>query len=469
MEQNIKPSLRPSQGPGAGTASGPATPAQDAAVARAYDLLLRLEAEARQAATVGELAFLIANETIRIAKCRQAFVLAGRGERFTVKAVTSIGSVDRNAPRIRWIEAMTRSLGAEKGFGAPCDFALPAFCPPDDPEHKTYPFRFFAWLPFRLRNGIVFGGMLLSREIPWGEQDLLIARRLSETYAHAWAALAGEGKLKRRIKMKPLIAAAAIATIALGFYPVPMTVLAPVEVAPIAPRIIAAPMDGVIDSIAVNPDQAVRKGEPLLTMSDVMLRNELAVAEQDVRVAEAKLMQVTQGAVGDPKLRANLAVSRSELTVAAAKRDYARDMLERSRVVAPSDGIAIYTDRRDWVGRPVTTGERVMEVADPSRMQLRIDVPVADAIAVAQGAKVRAFLDSDPLNPANARVVAASFEARMIEGDVLAYRIYATLDNVPEHMRLGIRGTAQISGENVFLAYYLFRKPISVLRQRFGL
>jgi multidrug resistance efflux pump len=455
MEQNIKATLRPPQ-------------AMDAALA-GYELLLRVEAEARQVQTTSELAFLIANETIRIAKCRQVFTLAGRPEGLVVKAVTSVGSVDRNSPRIRWVEAMVQALRKDKGLDAPRDFALPAYCPPDDAEHQTYPYRFMAWLPLRLRDGTVFGGMLMARETPWAEPDLLIARRLAGTYAHAWAALTGERRLKRRIKIKPLLAAAALAAIALGFYPVPLTVLAPVEVAPIAPHIIAAPIDGVIDSIIVNPDQTVKQGEPLLKMSDVMLRNELAVAEQDVRVAEAKLMQVTQGAVADPKLRADLAVTRSELTVAAAKRNYARDMLQRSDVLAPADGIAIYTDRRDWVGRPVTTGERIMEVADPGRMQLRIDVPVADAIAISKGAKVRAFLDSDPLNPATAKVVAVSFEARMIAGDVLAYRIYAALDEAPHGMRLGIRGTAQISGEKVALAYYLFRKPISVIRQRFGL
>ncbi len=460
MEQNIKATLRPPQAAAADAGS---------AASKGYELLLRVEAEARQAQTVSELAFLIANETIRIAKCRQVFALAGKAENLMVKAVTSIGSVDRNSPRIRWIEAMVQSLRSEKGLGATCDFVLPAFCPPDDGEHLNYPYRFIAWLPLKLRDGTVFGGMVLAREVPWTEPDLLIARRLSGAYSHAWSALVGERRLKRRIKVKPLLAAAAVATIALGFYPVPMMVLAPVEVAPISPRIIAAPMDGVIDSIAVNPDQVVKLGEPLLKMSDVMLRNELAVAEQDVRVAEAKLMQVTQGAVSDPKLRADLAITRSELTVAAAKRNYARDMLQRSDVRAPADGIAIYTDRRDWIGRPVTTGERIMEVADPDRMQLRIDVPVADAIAVSKGAKVRAFLDSDPLNPASAKVVAASFEARMIEGDVLAYRIYAALDGEQPGMRLGIRGTAQISGEKVALAYYLFRKPISVIRQRFGL
>lgn len=460
MERDIKTTVTPTQ-------RIPTDPGQ--ALSRGYELLLRVEAEARHVETVGELAFLIANETVNIAKCRQVFVLAGPPSNLTVKAATSVSSIDRNSPRIRWIEAIVSNLGKERGLQEVCDFALPAFCPDNDDEHKTYPSRFMLWVPFQLRDGTVFGGMLVTREIPWGKPDLTIPRRLAATYSHAWAALTGERRLKRRIKLKPVLAAVSLVVIALGFYPVPLTVLAPVEVAPVSPRIIAAPLDGVIESIIVNPDQAVREGEPLIKMSDVMLRNELAVAEQDVRVAEAKLMQVTQGAVADPKLRADLAITRSELTVAAAKRNYARDMLQRSDVRAPSDGIAIYTDRRDWVGRPVTTGERIMEVADPTRMQLRIDVPVADAIAVSKGAKVRAFLDSDPLRPAAAKVEAVSFEARMVEGDVLAYRIYASLDGDKPGMRLGIRGTAQISGDKVALAYYLFRKPISVIRQRFGL
>lgn len=449
--------------------AAPAHPAAGTEGARALEMLLKVEADARAVESVGELAFLIANETMRLTRCRQVFALAGRSDRYVVRAVSSIGAVDRNSPRVRWVEAIIANLQADKGVNGTRNFAVPEFCPPGDDESRTYPYRFMSWQPFALRDGKVFGGMLLARETAWSEVDALIARRLADTYAHAWAALVGERRLRRRVKIKPLLAAAAIATVALAFVPVPMTVLAPAEVAPIAPAVIAAPLDGVIDTILVNPDQRVAKGQQLVRMSDVVLRNELAVSEQDVRVAEAKLMQVTQGAVADPKLRAELAVTRSELTVAAAKRDYARDMLARSDIRAPADGVAIYTDKRDWVGRPVTTGERIMDVADPSRMQLRIDVPVADAIAVTPGASVRAFLDSDPLRPVKARIVSASFEARMVEGDKLAYRIYAELDALPPGMRLGIRGTAQVYGERVFLGYYLFRKPIAMIRQKFGL
>ena len=219
----------------------------------------------------------------------------------------------------------------------------------------------------------------------------------------------------------------------------------------------------------VNPNERVSKGQLLFRLADTALRNEFQVAEQDVKVAQARLMQISQRAIADPEARRDLAVTRSELNVAEAKRDYAADMLARSHVNAETDGVVIFSDKRDWIGRPVSIGERVMEVADPTRVQLRIDVPVADAIAVKNGARVSAFLDSDPLHPVEAKTLSSSFDPQMIEGNILAYRVYAGFDATADSLRLGIRGTSQIFGEKVPLAYYLFRRPIAVIRQRLGL
>ncbi|PLP59415.1 hypothetical protein CYK37_08805 [Mesorhizobium loti] len=436
---------------------------------QAFDLLLKIEADARRCETVGELVFLIANDTLRLTRARQIFVFRAKGTRHRVEAVSSIGKVERDSPRIRWIETVTLALEADAGLDGKREFVLPAYCPPGDEEHKAYPYRFLLWLPFRLRTGRVFGGMLLAREVPWNEGDLVVAARLADTYAHAWTALTGERRLRRRVSIKPWLAAAALMLVAAGFIPVPLTVLAPAEVAPVEPRVVAAPIDGVVEAITVDPNASVQQGQLLFRMSDTALRNELAVAEQDVMVAEAKLKQVSQAAIADPKSRGDLAVTRTELSLATAKRDYASDLLQRSLVTAPIPGVAIFTDKRDWIGRPVTTGERIMEIANPDNVQIRIDVPVADAVAVTPGAKVRAFLDSDPLRPLTAHVRTASYEAQLIEGNVLAYRIYATIEEKPDKLRLGIRGTAQVSGDKVPLAYYLFRRPIAAIRQRLGL
>jgi len=467
FSQTIQPVRPPEKQP-------PGSPQVAAAAAQAaprpgFDLLLKIEAEVRRVDSVGELMFLIANETLKLARARQIFVLIEKNGQFRVEAVSSIGTVERNSPRIRWVEAVIRTLRGEGGLLQMREFALPAYCPPGDAENTSFPYPFLAWLPFTLRDGHAFAGMLLTREVPWTEGDILIAKRLAETYAHAWAALAGPRRLKLRWPVKPVAAALLLLIAAAGFFPVPLTVLAPTEVVSVAPRIIAAPLDGVVDSIAVDPNAEVVAGQVVMRMSDTALRNELAVAEQDVKVAQARLMQVTQGAIADPKVRGDLAVMRSELSVASAKRDYARDLLDRTVVTAPASGIVIYTDKRDWIGRPVSTGERVMEVADPAHVQLRIDVPVADAIAVENGANVRAFLDSNPLRPTSAKVGSASYEAQMIEGNILAYRVYAAIEPGQSDLRLGIRGTAQISGDRVPLAYYLFRRPIAAIRQRLGL
>lgn len=449
--------------------AAPASPPPREPARSGFELLLKTESEARRAATVGELQFLIANETMKLARARQVFVLTGTGMKPRIDQVSSIGKVDRDAPRLRWIESLVAALGADTGLDKMREFVLPAYCQPDDLEHKEYPYRFILWVPLTTRDKKVFAGMLLSREVPWNEQDVIVSGRLSETYAHAWLALAGRRKVAPRFKLSWLGAAAIVSVAAAGFIPVPLTVLAPTEVTAIDPRVVAAPMDGVIENILVAPNQQVGDHQVLVRLAATALRNDLAVSERNIEVAEARLKQVTQSAVADPRMRAELAVARSELALAQAKRDYARDLLNRSEIPAPSAGVAVFSDPREWIGRPVATGERIMEIADPGRIELRIDLPVADAIALKEGAKVRAFLDSDPLKPMDAVVRSVSFEAQTIENNTMAYRIYATLAAGEAATRLGTRGTAQVYGDKVPLAFYLLRRPVAAMRQWLGI
>ncbi|QDY70297.1 HlyD family efflux transporter periplasmic adaptor subunit [Qingshengfaniella alkalisoli] len=443
-------------------------PRADARKPNAVELLLRIESELRQVESVQELKFVLANETPVLSRASQVFVVSVKGRRRRVEAVTGIGVVERNAPRIRWIEAVIGGLAEDAGLQARRDFRLPAYAPPEGEHSDSFPYPFMLWVPFILPGGHVFGGLLLARERPWSDSDVLVSERVAETGGYCWAAMAGKRRLKRRVRIGPVLAALVICLVAAGFVPVPLTVLAPAQVVSVEPRIIAAPLDGTIDSIAVDPNAEVAAEDELFRMSDTTLRNDLAVAEQEVRVAEADFKRIAQSAVTDPSARADFAVARTELSLATARRDYAQELLNRTVVAAPAAGVVIYGDRREWIGRPVQVGERLMEIADPTRVQLRIDVPVADSIVMREGASARAFLDSDPLKPVPATVISASFEAQRTEEDVMAYRIYARFSEDHAPMQLGTRGTAQIYGEQVSLAYYLFRKPLAAARQWLG-
>ena len=321
---------------------------------KGLEMLLRIEAEARRATTVAELSFLIANETQKMARSRQIFVLTGlRSAAFKVSAISAVSQFDKKSALVEWVEDIVANLVKEFGGSTSEQFMLPELTRPDSNFHQTYPFSFMLWVPLRLRDNSVFGGILLARENPWSPADNIVADRLADTYSHAWSALVGAKALKKQRKRWPAFAAgAAMLLIAAGFYPVPMSVLAPLEVAAVDTKVIAAPIDGIVEGVLVDPNAVVKAGDPIIQMSDTALRNEHDVAMEELSVSKEKLKQVMQAAVSDPKMLREIAIARAEVDVKKAQLDFSSDMLKRSRVTAPVDGVAVFTDDANgWESR----------------------------------------------------------------------------------------------------------------------
>ena len=138
-------------------------------------------------------------------------------------------------------------------------------------------------------------------------------------------------------------------------------------------------------------------------------------------------------------------------------------------MTAPVPGIAIFSDKSDWEGKPVSAGEAIVSMADPGNVEMEIDLPVKDSMVLAEGARVKIFLDSDPLNPLEATLTKASYRAQPDKRDILSYALTAELsDSDAERPRIGVQGTAQVYSEKAPLAYVLFRRPITTLRQYTG-
>lgn len=435
--------------------------------------LLRVEQEARDAANERELVLLMVNETRKLTRARQIFIaMPGPTGALQIEGVSSIPVIDRDAPLVAFFERLARS--AAKG---PRGDGIGPLEMPEEGEDEAadaYPFRKLVWVPLRHGNGPVRGALILAREDAWTDKELVIARRLAQTYAHALRALKGRDPISlRRILKSHRWHAMAVATIfaLLLFVRVPISALAPVEIRPRDPFVVAAPIDGVIDSIVVEPNQKVVKGDLLVTLADTTLRNRYEVAAREVQVAQAKLKQSNQIAFTDPRGMHEIGIARAELALKLAERDFARDLLEKAEIRAQRDGLAIYSDKQELIGRPVAVGERILEVADSSAIEARIELPVSDAIALSPGAAVRLFLDTDPLKPWTATVRRSDYKAKVGENDVVSFRVIADIEPTAEGAmpRLGVRGTAQVSGDDVTLGFYLFRRPITAVRQWLGL
>ncbi len=221
---------------------------------------------------------------------------------------------------------------------------------------------------------------LLDGPPPELVQSLLEGVR--QTWAYCWAALtrqriAWHWRPRRTHVLLGLVLLAALLAI-----PVPQTVLAPAEIVSSDARVISSPIDGVIERIAVRPNQAVAAGALLFTLDETSLRSRVEVLSKQVAVADAELMAASQRAFDNPQSKSDLTVLAGTAQQRRAELAAVQAQLQRTQVTAPEAGVAVFSDPNDWLGKPVMTGERILQLADPHKPAMLIQLAVADAIAL---------------------------------------------------------------------------------------
>jgi hypothetical protein len=433
-------------------------------------ILLQLEATARSADTEKALQFLFVNETRRLVSFRQAFLFSAVQHRYRVEAASSISVLDRNSPLIRWLENISENLIDQNDLTMTQQFDI-EICPETERDNwKEYSLPFVLWVPLVLADKTLLGGLWLVKETRWRTSEITLVERLAGTYAHAWAALVGRKRIGNESPGRRKLAWGVVAALVLvNFLPVRLSAIAPVEIVPNEPVIVSAPMDGVIKEIPAQPNTFVAEGDVIFIYEDTNLRNSYEIAKKSYEVAVARLRKATQGAFQDSRIKAQMSLLKAESELKETELNFAKELLGQVVVVAKKDGLLLYSEKSDWVGRPVSLGQRIMEVANPSNVKLKIDLPVSDAIVLREGVEVEIFLDINPLQSLSARVTHTGFNADLTPAGVLAYRIDAKFDEDLVDVRIGLQGSAKIYGEDVSLFFYLFRRPIASLRQFAGL
>jgi multidrug resistance efflux pump len=247
-----------------------------------------------------------------------------------------------------------------------------------------------------------------------------------------------------------------------------MSTLAPAKIVAKDPMIVSAPIDGVIADIMVLPNTIVAQGDVLLKYEDTTFRSEYQVAERNLDVAMAQYRRAAQGSFVEADQKADVPLLKAEVQLRETERNYAYERLAKVEVKADQAGLVLYTDKSDWIGKPVVVGQRIMELANPQQLEVRIDLPVEDAIVLREGAPVSLFLNANPYSSVQATISHASYHAEVLPNNTLAYRVTAQLGEGAAEFRIGWQGTAKIYGERVTLFTYLFRRPISAVRPWIG-
>lgn len=432
-------------------------------------LLLHLDAlrdRALAADSLNALAFSMANDLYSLLHFRQAVVFAENGTRLELLCISGLAKPAEDSPYLVWQARACRWLAARVTTEQPEWLAREALDPPPeiaDGWGEWWPAG--VWClpiqkPGEKRMGLLF--VLLDEPPAAAVVDLLQGVR--QTWTYCWAALTHQ---HRRFSWLPSRKQALIGLLVIGalmLIPVPQTVLAPAEIISSDAQVISSPIDGVIQRMNVRPNQPVAAGTLLFTLDETSLRSRVDVLSKQVAVADAELMSASQRAFDNPQSKSDLTVLAGTAQQRRAELAAVQAQLKRTQVLAPEAGVAVFSDPNDWLGKPVQTGERILQLADPGKPAILIQLAVADAIALEPGAEVTLYLTAYPLSPVHGKILETSYQAKTGDDGVVAYRLLASIDGKPGHARLGLHGTAKLYGQKVSLGYYLLRRPLAAAR-----
>jgi multidrug resistance efflux pump len=487
----------------------PSASSDDAGFAGQLAALLELGRRARQAGSEAELRFLLVNDTLMLSPYRQsALWSASRG----IETLSGLVQPELNAPYAQWLKALGRHLSQPRP-ATTSGGGIEAFTSADLPDDLSLEWAEWwpthaLWLPLEPKRAPVLpaspaqptpsgelaqasstdsapvatAALLLARDEPWSEGEIALLQEWCATWQHAMGALHGsrqgrawpwnrgalDNPSARRWSTQRRWQIAAAALIVMSVFPVHLSVLAPGELVPSHPVVVRAPLDGVVDVFHVQPNEVVRKGQPLFGFDEALIQSRMDLAAQSLATAETEYRQTTQQALTDARSKPQLALLTGKIEERRAELDYLREQLARARVLAPQDGVVLFDDPTEWIGKPVTVGERILRIAEPSDVEIEAWLSIADAIELPVGASVRLYLNASPLSPVTARLRYLAHDAVQRPDGNFAYRVRATLDEPTEH-RVGLKGTTKIQGAWVPAIYWALRRPLATLRSTAGL
>ncbi|AXX89657.1 efflux RND transporter periplasmic adaptor subunit [Arcobacter suis] len=440
--------------------------------------LLQLEHNCRNCESIKELYYQIVNETRTLVNYSQGVLLTiDFSGKYKVVGISDISVVDSTSPYVQWIENVIIDLNNNEK-------SKDIFVVDTKTDLKQIDFKsmhefspsniLFIPLKSIKENREINYILLLFKEEGWLEKDILILKHLSSSLAYFLFAMRSTGisQIFKKISLKnKYLKISIFLLIFLMFLPVRLSVLAPLEVEAKNPYVVTSPLNAVIEEVKVFPNDKIEKEQLLVKFDDVDFNNNYLVAKRTLDVANAQLHTVKQSSFFDATQKSQISQLESQVKLKEAELNFAQEQLGKTKIYAKEDGIAIINNPNDWKGKPVTTGERVFLIAKPQSIELKIMLPVSEAIFLEENALIKAFFDNDPTNSWSGKVKYISYKPELTEQNVLSYKITADFDDIKENgyiPSIGLRGTAKIYSKKVTLFFYLFRKPITAVRQWIG-
>lgn len=436
--------------------------------------LIQLEFNLKNCENDSELFYSIVNQTAEIISYEQA-VLVGLdySSKLKVEAISNVVSVDSTSPFVQYILDLANSL---KKIYSNDEIKLvnQTELSKDIKEQiKEFSPSNIVWIPLKtIKNNIeVEFYLILFRNDFFEQKDIEILSYLATSYKYFLFANRKDS-LKTKIRNLKIdnkyLKYGLLAIFLAMFLPIKMSVIAPCEIQAKDPFVVTSPIDGSIDEIKVNSNDKVSKDELLVKIKDVDLINTYEIAKKKLDTVEAELHSMKQAGFYDIDKKSQISRLESEVALKEAELNYSKSLLDKTNIYSQTQGIAIVDNPNEWKGKPVITGEKILLIANPNEVEIKIMLSVKDALFLKENADVKIFLDNKIFETWDAKISEIFYKPQVTPENIVSYKIIADFNDLKQNdeiPKIGLRGTAKIYSQNVTLFFYLFRKPITSLRQ----
>ena len=250
---------------------------------------------------------------------------------------------------------------------------------------------------------------------------------------------------------------------------VPQTLLVPVEIVSSDVFHVKAPIDGVVGEILVTPGQTVSETENLITLESEQIEAQLQIATAELERLQVQYEQEAMLSLTSEAARARAADVGGLLREKQEQIVFLDAQLARHTIRAGQGGMVVLPDAEALRGRPVATGETLVQIANPDALEAELWIPLSTALPVAPGDPVAVFLATRPLGTYPATITYSTTQAQLREDGTMGYRVRARMTDPTSGELLGQQGVARINLGETTLMMRIIRQPLVWLRQATGI
>lgn len=221
--------------------------------------------------------------------------------------------------------------------------------------------------------------------------------------------------------------------------PIPHRISCQNELHPVQRRFLAAPFEGVLESVLVRSGDIVEQDQLLARMDGSLLQLERSGLQAELAAALKKRdAALASGNIAESQ------IARSEARRCESQLALVESKLSRLELRSPIAGVVVSGDIDKVEGARMEMGKSLFEVAPLEKMMVELQVPEADARHVQQGQAARMKFSAYPFRSWDGLVARVHPRSELI-GDSNVFIAEVELDNRDGTLRPGMKGWGKVS------------------------